>query len=57
MKDRREFENENRMLLGNITRIVLSYDVEEIEKMRAWAHKRIDDMADFKIQKINEEND
>jgi len=50
LKDEREFENENRMLLGNIARIILSNDADEIENMRIWAHKRIDDMADFKIK-------
>ncbi|WP_431785922.1 hypothetical protein [Paenibacillus lactis] len=47
-------ENEKQMLMGNIARIILSDDVEEIENMRAWAHKRIDDMANYKIQKISE---
>lgn len=47
-------ENEKNMLLGNITRIILSTDIEEIDKMRKWAHKRIDDMADYKIQKVKE---
>lgn len=56
MKDEREFENENRMLLGNIARIILSNDADEIGNMRICAHKRIDEMADFKIQKINESN-
>ncbi|MGM1044740.1 MAG: hypothetical protein ACQEXX_01200 [Bacillota bacterium] len=47
-------ENEKEMLMGNITRIILSNDIEEIDKMRTWAHKRIDDMADYKIKKVKE---
>lgn len=50
-------ESEKQMLMGNIVRIILSDDAEEIENMRAWAHKRIDNMADSKLQQIFKEEE
>lgn len=45
-------QNEKAMLDGNIARIMISKDVSEIERMREWAHKRIDIIADSKIEDI-----
>lgn len=45
-------QNEKAMLDGNIVRIMISKDVAEIEHMRNWAHKRIDMIADSKIEDI-----
>jgi hypothetical protein len=45
-------QNEKAMLDGNIVRIMISDDVVEIERMREWAHKRIDIIADSKIKDL-----
>ena len=47
-----ELRIEKDMLQGNIARLSLSDDIEELERMRTWAHKRIDIIADTKIQEL-----
>lgn len=50
--NKKNIVSENDMLQGNISRLNISDDVEELERMRYWAHKRIDLIADSRIQQI-----
>lgn len=55
MLNRRELDELARMLQGNIARLTLSDDAAEIECMRDWAHRRIDLIADARIQQVNDD--
>ena len=50
--DKRTLNNEKDMLQGNIARLSMSKDLDELERMRDWAHRRIDIMADARIQQV-----
>ncbi|WP_211750290.1 hypothetical protein [Paenibacillus sp. Marseille-Q4541] len=52
----RTFNNEKDMLQGNIARLSISKDLDELERMRYWAHRRIDMIADAKIQQVRNED-
>lgn len=54
MLNRKELDELARMLQGNIARLMLSDDAAEIEHMRDWAHRRIDLIADARIQQVYE---
>ena len=40
------------MLQGNIARLLMSNDLDELERMRDWAHRRIDTIADVRVRQI-----
>ncbi|MFI2856851.1 hypothetical protein ACH6EH_06895 [Paenibacillus sp. JSM ZJ436] len=50
--DERTLNNEKDMLQGNIARLSISKDLDELERMRYWAHRRIDMIADTRIQQV-----
>lgn len=50
--DERTLNNEKDMLQGNIARLSMSKDLDELERMRHWAHRRIDMIADTRIQQV-----
>ncbi|MDF9845196.1 MULTISPECIES: hypothetical protein [unclassified Paenibacillus] len=52
VKEGEPVQNEKAMLDGNIVRIMISKNVAEIERMREWAHKRIDMIANSKIAEL-----
>ena len=46
----RIINNELDMLQGNIARLLMSNDLDELERMRDWAHRRIDTLTDARIR-------
>lgn len=49
LKNYNELRNEINMLQGNINRICISDDIEEIKKMYEFAKRRIDDIYQYQI--------
>lgn len=47
-----EADNERRMLDGNINRMKLTKDLEELESMHDWAVKRIDRLYLFYAEEL-----
>lgn len=54
--DNRDFRNEIEMLNGNICRICVSNDVEEINSMCDFAIKRILEIKHFRLEQLNKED-
>lgn len=47
-----EADNERRMLDGNINRMKLTKDLEELESMHDWAVKRLDQLYLFYAEEL-----
>lgn len=54
MSNDKVLNNELSMLNGNICRIMISDDVLEIERMKEWAHKRIDVIVELRLKNERE---
>lgn len=55
--DRQAMDIEKDMLKGNIARVCVSNDPEELDRMRQAAHRRIDLIADLRIQQLQANTD
>ena len=54
--DRQDFEIEKDMLKGNIARICISDDIEEIRSMRNWAIIRLEAMVGYRVEQLSKED-
>lgn len=52
IKNYAEADNERRMLDGNINRMKLTKDLEELESMHDWAVKRLDQLYLFYTEEL-----
>lgn len=52
IKSHTELMQETDLLQGNINRMCVTEDEEELKNMKDWAHKRIDKIFDYTYQKI-----
>lgn len=52
INNRNDLENEIRMLQGNVNRMCVTDDVEELNSMKEWAIKRTNEIHTYNLSKL-----